>query len=420
MEMPDFDPTASAQYVRYARGTNVPNGAKRHGPAAYSRVLPLNRLGTASTSSRRDSSASSRHGPSLAHIRAGTDRHGAVSAIAKRATAKLGTHACQPQMAAALSSPAPAQMWPAGVSPGPSGAHSGEVCACEGARRRGAADRGRVSALARCALRRHSDPRNRQALRGMVRSHRSWKHSRLRLIPTYWPRSRSRPTFRFQPICEHRGAEVPMVCYDCQRPFRRAAMAERCHDRTARSGHVSLELYSFGAVYCVKVAPPCARAYYGPAALRRLHRRAPCRPRTARDRPVDRRGRAAAGGRWWLVLYRCPLTNPAQPPGLALIYRSILDGAPDRLALVLKLCTTHAEQVGAIFRSAAALFAAGRSSRGKPSRYIYGSIDETPRAACLGTAHDGCETCRGPTRCTIGRRPSRSCSTARAAKTGRA
>ena len=80
------------------------------------------------------------------------------------------------------------------------------------------------------------------------------------------------------------------------------------------------------------------------------------------------------------MLYRCPLTNPAQPPGLALIYRSILDGAPDRLALVLKLCTTHAEQVGAIFRSAAALFAAGRSSRGKPSRYIYGSIDETPRA----------------------------------------
>ena len=89
MEMPDFDPTASAQYVRYARGTNVPNGAKRHGPAAYSRVLPLNRLGTASTSSRRDSSASFRHGPSLAHIRAGTDRHGAVSAIAKRAAAKL-------------------------------------------------------------------------------------------------------------------------------------------------------------------------------------------------------------------------------------------------------------------------------------------------------------------------------------------
>ncbi len=116
MEMPDFDPTASAQYVRYARGTHVPNGAKPHGPAAYSRVLPLNRLGTASTSSRRDLSASSRHGPSLAHIRAGTDRHGAVSAIAKRATAKLGTHACQPQMAAALSSPAPAQMWPPGLA----------------------------------------------------------------------------------------------------------------------------------------------------------------------------------------------------------------------------------------------------------------------------------------------------------------
>ena len=111
---------------------------------------------------------------SLGRVRAGTDRHGAASAIAKRATATLtrmpaadGCGVVEPSPGADV----------AGVSPGPSWAHSGEVCACEGARRRGAADRGRVSALARCALRRRSDARNRQALRGMVRSHRIWKHA---------------------------------------------------------------------------------------------------------------------------------------------------------------------------------------------------------------------------------------------------
>ena len=151
-----------------------------------------------------------------------------------------------------------------------------------------------------------------------------------------------------------------MVCYDRQRPFRLAAMAARRHDRTARSGHVSLEPASASArCTASKWRHPAHAHTTGPlpsgafTVARRVVRGL---------RGIDRstgRGRAAAGGRWWLVLYRCPLTNPAQPPGLALIYRSILDGAPDRLALVLKLCTTHAEQVGAIFRSAAALFAAG-------------------------------------------------------------
>jgi hypothetical protein len=187
----------------------VPNGAKPHSTAAYSRVLRIGYSGTASTSSRRDSSASFRHGPSLAHIRAGTDQHGAVSAIAKRATAKLARMPAAEWLRRCRAQP---RRRCGRGEPSPIRGHSGGVCACKGARRRGAADRGRVSALARCALRRHSDPRNRQALRGMVRSHRSWKHSRLRLIPTYWPLSRSRPTFRFHPICEYRGAELPMVC----------------------------------------------------------------------------------------------------------------------------------------------------------------------------------------------------------------
>ncbi len=92
----------------------VPNGAKPHGPAACSRVLRIGYSGTASTSSRRGSSASSRHGPSLAHIRAGTDRHwrSQRNREARRSEAERSWHACQPQMAAALSSPAPAQMWP--------------------------------------------------------------------------------------------------------------------------------------------------------------------------------------------------------------------------------------------------------------------------------------------------------------------